>query len=116
MATGRGSVAVGAATPWVASIRVQKSRNSTGSPSVRKYASPGRPRRAAAMIPAATLRTWQVLVRWCPPPIQRSRPDRAAATTVGSSVVSPRPHTMRGRTAMPPAASTARSACCFVAA
>ena len=38
--------------------------------------------------------------RWQPPPIQASRPCRASATRRGSTLVSPRPHTKRGRTTM----------------
>ena len=62
-----------------------------------------------------------VEVRWRPPPIQRKRPARTIAVIAGSSVVSPAPHTKRGRTttvsiSLSPAAITAASASALVAA
>jgi hypothetical protein len=97
---------------------VTKSRNTTGAPSVTKYAEPDTPRSAARTRPWTALSTWQVDVRCRPPPIHRKRPDSTSATIAGTSVVSPGPQTNRGRTttvSIPAAPTTAASASAFVA-
>ena len=62
--------------------------------------------------------TCVVEVRWRPPPTQRNAPERVPSTSTGSSVVSPRPQTKRGRTiiassAPRPSSSTTCSAIAF---
>ena len=110
----------GAGTPCVASSSLTNSRNTTGSPSVTKYTSPGRPRVAPRISPSTVFSTCVVDVRWSPPPIHAKRPLRTISVMIGRSVVSPRPHTKRGRTTTvskrsPLAATTACSARAFVA-
>src|SRR3954471_7697838 len=97
-ATGSGSSPSGASRPWVASSLVTNSRNTTGSPSVTKYAAPPAPFVAPSHRPSATLSTCVVEVLWRPPPIQRNWTLFTAFTSDGTIVVSPGPHTKRGRT------------------
>ena len=65
--------------------------------------------------------TWVVEVRLRPPPIHANFPARTCSAMLGSSVVSPRPQTKRGRTetvskmSSSPAPRTAISALAFVA-
>ncbi|HTQ67692.1 MAG TPA: hypothetical protein VMI13_03285 [Solirubrobacteraceae bacterium] len=112
-ASAAGRVRVGAATPWVSSSCVTNSRNTTGSPSVTKYASPGRPRLTPSNSPSTVLSTCVIEVRWPPPPIHAKRPARTSSTIEGSRVVSPLPHTKRGRTTTvsKPSRLAARTAC-----
>src|SRR3954447_23031319 len=96
-ATGSGSSPSGASRPWVSSSLVTKSRNTTGSPSVTKYAAPPAPFVAPSHSPSATLSTCVVEVLCRPPPIQRNWPLLTAFTSEGTIVVSPGPQTKRGR-------------------
>jgi hypothetical protein len=119
-ATANGTLPVGGSTPCDRRSAETNSRKTTGSPSVTKYAAPGVPRSAARTSASATLSTCVVSVRWRPPPIQRNCPLRTISTIAGTSVVSPRPHTNRGRTMIVSrssrfAATTATSASALVA-
>ncbi len=96
-ATALGSVRVGGSTPWLSISAETKSRKTTRSPSVTKYASPARPFSAASSRPSTTLSTWVVSVSWVPPPIQANRPFSTSSRIPGSRVVSPAPQTKRGR-------------------
>src|SRR5438067_643720 len=98
MAGATGTLRSGTSTPCVASISVTKSRNTTGSPSVTKYTPPGAPRSAASTRPSTVLSTWVVEVRCWPPPIHANLPALMVSIRLGSSVLSPAPHTNRGRT------------------
>ena len=57
--------------------------------------------------------TCVVEVMWRPPPIHAKRPERTMSTITGSNVVSPTPHTKRGRTTTvsKPSRLAARTAC-----
>ena len=72
-----------------------KSRKTTGSPSVTKYASPGARSVRREHQAFDHVATWVVSVRCPPPPIQANLPASTAATIAGSSVVSPAPDQAR---------------------
>src|SRR3954469_16732366 len=73
-ATANGNSPSGASTPWVSSSLVTKSRNTTGSPSVTKYAAPPAPFVAPSHRPSATLSTCVVEVLWRAAPILADEP------------------------------------------
>lgn len=97
LTTDRGTVLSGAQMSFVSSICVTKDRNSTGAPSVTKYASPPRPWSKANSAAWQRLAICVVETSYRPPPIQANFPRRTIADNIGMAVVSSRPQTMRGR-------------------